>query len=204
MSVYKKVYRSLCGLTDKLNIMRIRYGEKSFIKSKKKFYEDFKWTDEQKTKFEKFWLENYGEKIPDWWHKMYHNISGVYHEDYIPGMIFTTVIEPELNPLTYSKVFSNKALQYNLYSGTDGIYIPKAYIFNNGGRFSDGEYNILTRAQAEEALKNCGKVVIKTTVGSSGGKSIHVADIENGVDKKTGKKVGEILDDYSENYLVQE
>lgn len=204
MGIYDKLNAKLNNLSERLYLKRTEIGEKQAIKKKKDYISDVEWSDEQNKAFDGYWLKNYGKAIPKDWHKLYQKECGVFRVDYFPEFLFSTKLEPKLNPKKYCDVFANKALLYSMFNGIEGIRCPKAYVINSFGRFSDGEQNIISAEEAQKAVENAGTVLIKATLDSSGGKSIIVCDFKNGKDTKTGKTVSEIFASYGQNFVVQE
>ncbi len=204
MSVYEKIEKKVNSFLNALYLFRTEFGEKQAIKRKKSFVSDVNWTEEQKKEFKEYWIKNYGEEIPSDWHKMYQKISGVWNVDYFPEYLFSTKLEPLLNPKEYCKIFANKSILYSLYSDVEGIKIPKMIISNCFGNFFDTNLNPISKEKSVEILNNIGVVLFKATIDSSGGKSITIADFENGIDKKSGLSAKEIIANYKENFVVQE
>lgn len=194
----------LNGLQRALFLWRVKYGEWKFIRTKKKFYESVEWDATRQAEYEAFWTKHYGEIFPTHWHKMYEALNGAYCVDYMPDMLYSTKLEPLLNPTAYSQVFSDKSLQPLLYGSVEGVRFPRTLVLNNNGLFSDGSHKLLSLAEAAETLQNAGPTVWKAIIGSCGGKSLELTDIRDGVDQKSGTPVLELLLRYGKNFVVQE
>lgn len=204
MGFYDKINNSFNKISETIYIERTKFGEKQSIKKKKSFYSDVVWTQDEKRLFDDYWMKSYGKIIPDSWHKMYQKMSGVFHENYFPEFLFSTKLEPLINNKKYCEVFADKSLLYSLFSDIDGIRPPKAFVINTCGNYFDGNMDMITKEDAVKVLNNIGSVLFKATVDSSGGKSIIIADFENGKDKKTGLTPAEIFDKYGKNFIAQE
>ena len=204
MGIYEQIERSLREIGDRIYLERTKIGEKQAIKRKKAYLADVVWTRAQQEEFDAFWLEHYGEKIPNSWHKLYQKMSGVFRVDFFPEYLFSTKLEPRINPRDYCGVFANKSLLYSLFSDVPGIRCPEAFLVNNFGVFSDGGGNIVSEEAARALLADRGECLIKATLDSSGGKSVSVAEFRGGKDSRTGLSVEEILRKYRQNYIVQE
>lgn len=50
-------------------------------------------TKEQKEAIDKFYLENYGEKIPYNWHQLYTSFTGNFDEKYFPEFLYIPLLE---------------------------------------------------------------------------------------------------------------
>ena len=204
MGLYKSVNSVISSVSRFLYLKRIKFGEMSYIKKKKRFYVTNFWSDEENKKYEDYWVKHYGKVFSKKWSLMYSKISGVFNESYIPQMLYTYRVEPTVNPIEYCNVLSNKNLLYTLYGSVEGVYIPKPFVMNNFGRFSDSNFKIISKEQAVTILNDVGSVLIKATVDSCGGRSVRIVKFTNGIDEKTGMTVGELFDEYGENFVVQE
>jgi hypothetical protein len=167
---------------------------------KKHLYKDIKWSSQQVRDFNDFWIENYGKKISPRWHKLYQSMNGVFDVRYMPEMLFTTKLEPKLNPYLYSRHMSDKALVEIFAS--DMVEVPETVIVRNNGYYYDGDRKPVTENEAFAILSGSGDVVIKPALGGSSGQNVRILSIKNGVDTKTGQHVKDIVNEY-DSFIVQ-
>ena len=94
--VYRKIIRGAEELPERIEKIKIACAESWAIVRKKQLYSSVSWTPEQQKEFDDFWLDAYGKRIPNKWHRLYQAVSGTFCVDYIPEMLYTTKIEPYL------------------------------------------------------------------------------------------------------------
>ncbi len=204
MGLYDHINQTLQRVGDGLYLERTKIGEKQAIRRKSDFIADVVWTDDQQQEFDAFWLEHYGQKIPNDWHRLYQKISGTFRVDYFPEFLYSTKLEPLINPRAYCNVFADKSLLYALYSDIPGVRCPTAFLVNSFGTWQDGNARIISEEKACELLSDIGECLFKATLASSGGKSISVADFCGGKDRRTGLTVRDFFRKYRQNFVVQE
>lgn len=169
-----------------------------------KEYESVQLTEEQDKEIQNFFLQNYGKKIDTKWHRMYQSFTGNYDKKYMPEIIFTSELESVLSDRNISRVFADKSMVEILYSGIDGLYIPKTSVVCSSGIYYDSNRNVITKEKAIELLNNCGKKVIKKTIDSSSGRGVLIVNIKDGIDIKNNKPVKDLLKEFGNNFIVQE
>lgn len=174
------------------------------INKKKKLVDSVKINNHEKKEILEFYLNNYGKKISTKWHQLYQSYTGIYNKDYFPEIIFSTELEPLLCNREISKQYTDKALVELLYKNIEGLYIPKTIVLNCSGIWYDEKRNIITKEKAFKILENTGKRVIKKTIDSSSGRDVMIIDIKNSYDIKNGISLEELLEKFSENFIVQE
>lgn len=199
----KRIENFINDLPEKLYLFKIVYSEKKAIKKKRILYADVDWSESQQKEFDDFWVENYGKKIKPYWNKLYESINGVYHYDYFPEMLYSTELEPLLNPEEYCKVFSDKSLTEIVYGKVCGVFFPEMLLANCNGSFIDGNRSMLSFDDAVKSICEAGNCVIKPTVETGSGKGVRLLNIVNGKDSATGIETETIIKNYSENFIVQ-
>lgn len=159
-----------------------------------------KLTKEQKQKIQEFYVKYYGKKIPDYlWHEYYYTRTGVFSEKYIPNYVLS-----EINQKFYNKsittAFDDKNLYYILFPD---ICKPEAYLkCINGHLYYKDE--AVSLKDASEKCKNIGEAIIKPTFCSCNGDGVKYLNIENGIDKRTGLSVEQLINNYGNNFVIQE
>ena len=205
----KKIYRKILVLLGNfpvlLEIIKTFISEWVAIIRKRPLYKNVKWTKEQQKEFDEYWKKNYGKKISNRWHKLYEACTGVHRVDYLPEILYSTIIEPKVNDYTYCSVYSDKNLNNLFFENVvEGVRTPKNFMFNNHGNFYDSNRHLISKVKALEILSNVGEAVIKPTVDSSSGSNVIIVNMKNGYDDRSGISAEEIIKKYKSNFTVQE
>lgn len=188
----------------KLKSFKREYSELIAILNKSKIFSDIKWTEEQKRDFDEYWSTNYGKKIKPWWNKLYESMNGVYLKDYFPEILYSTKLEPALNSPDYCRIFNDKSLVSSIYGSVDSVNFPQTFIACCNGTLCDGEHHLLLKSEALKAIKDIGECVIKPTVESGSGHGVHLLNIVDGKDVKSGKTSEKIIESSGKNFIIQE
>jgi len=209
--VIKRAYKALLAhkknSVSNLRLLTTRLAEDVAIVRKRKLYADVVWTKEQQEEFDRYWIQNYGKKIPNMWHKLYQHYTHRFNVEYIPEKLYTTKIEPFLNPYFQAYEYQNKGILELLISDKiAGIArCPKTYVVGDNGILYGENRNVIEKTGALAILKDAGDVVIKPTKDSSSGKNICILNLKNGKDLKTGQDLETILNQYQDgNFIAQE
>lgn len=200
----KKFEYFINGLPLKLYLFKIGYSEKNAIKKKISLYDCVQWSESRQKEFDDFWVENYGKKIKPYWNKLYESINGVYHYDYFPEILYSTELEPLLNPAEYCKVFSDKSITEIVYGKAQGVSFPKTLLVKCNGSYLDSERSILCYDDAIQSILNAGVCLIKPTVETGSGKGVKFLNIVNGKDIESGEKIKQVLNNYKKNFIIQQ
>lgn len=170
---------------------------------------DTKLTLQEKREIQEYWKSTYGKKIPLNWHKRYYGYSGKLDKQYFPEILYTTKLEPLLNPDHISKVLQDKSLIEFLYAKvldeSKDLVIPKTVCGCANGYFYDENRCPMTEEAFREKL-SCldGDYVIKPTLGSSSGHDVELLIMEGGKCKNKDKDIEEIYQYYGKNFIIQE
>lgn len=200
----KKLYRllvvAITTLLLRLYLLKTWANEWLVIVKKRKMYGDINFNKQQEQCFQNFWVDAYGKKITDRWHKLYQSINGVYNAKYFPDHLFSTQLEPALNNLEYSKFFSDKGITELLYGAVEDVRFPTTVLLKASGIFYDKDRNVVPNDKVGELLQNQGDLVIKPIVGGSSGQGVIVVSVNN----DSEKSIVELISEYGDNYIVQE
>lgn len=161
-------------------------------------------TAEQQKDIDRFFLVHYGEKIPYDWHRLYTAFTGNFCVEYFPELLYIPVLERKLNPATYIRAFSDKSMLSRLFFGIEGSRIPKIFISNTNGIYSNSQEVFISKQKACDLLYNAGEVVIKPTIDSNSGKNVRFYRISGNHCEDTNQNISEILDSYQKDFVVQE
>ena len=178
---------------------RVKYRSKKT----KWIWKSVKLTKEQKHAIDVFYKQNYGKKIPYTYHRLFTGFTGNFDEKYIPEMLYATYLERFLTDPSYGNVFTNKNTLYIFACGL-GVKMPQNIVVCSNKGYYDNSFNKITFSDAEKVLQNIGKVFIKTTTESCGGKGCTVANFVDGIDLNTNLSVAETLSSLGSNFCVQE
>ena len=181
-------------------IMLYRYYTR-YIKSLRSTCPDIKkLTKEQKQRIQDFYIKYYGKRLPDYlWHEYYYTRNGIFSEKYIPNYILSE-INAKMYNLHISKAFDDKNLYYTIFPD---ICKPSAFLKCINGYYYDKEKTI-SKETAKKTCNNIGKAIIKPTFCSCNGDKVKHIDICNGIDKRTGKSLDKLMDEYEPNFVIQD
>lgn len=201
--VTRKIESMLSGLPQRLYLTKIRYSEEIAIRKKRSLFSSVVWSDAQKKEFDAFWKAHYGKKIKPWWHQLYESMNGVYHYDYFPEMLFSTRLEPLLNPPEYCRMFSDKSLTETIYRSVPGVAFPETILINCNGAMQSKDRTLLSRENALALLADAGPCILKPTVETGSGKGVKLLELKGGADITSGLPVSELLKADAKNYIIQ-
>lgn len=169
---------------------------------RKKIYEKVVLSDSEKNEIDKFFLKNYGKKIPYEWHRLYKSYTGKFDKKYFPEFLYIPNFEKKVNPAYYAKVFEDKEIVSFLCQGTN-IRYPHILCYCINGILLDNNYKIISFEELKKKLEG-QKLFIKPRVDTSSGEGCQVIKIKNGINIKTNQKIEELLAEYQQNFLIQE
>ena len=198
----KKVFRAVDDIPAKAAKAKYKIGENIAIVKKRKIYNKVTWNSERTAEFNAYWRKWGGMK--PYWHKLYQSMNGVFDVKYFPEKLYSTKLEPMLNPWIYSKIFSDKNMIDLFFGGMDEVYIPRKYLSCINGVFFDNEGNAVSEKIAYECVKNIGDCILKPTIDSSSGSGVKRYNFFDGLDTLTGNQVNTIISESGNNFVVQE
>lgn len=186
--------------SDKFHFIKMKRYELKKIREKKRvnIYKNIKLTKEQKHQIDAFFKENYGKKIPYFWHREYYAISGKFDYKFFPELLFIPGFERLVNDPNY-KCLTDKNL-IDIIGSNSGIKTPKVYVRCSNGILTDEYRNVLSIDQAYNIIKRIDKFFIKPSVNSNSGRGCKIIlseSIKNAEDFKT------ILNDYKKDFVIQ-
>ena len=198
----KKVFRTIDNIPAKAAKTKFKIGENIAIVKKRKIYNKVKWTAEQTAEFNDYWKKWGG--VKPYWHKLYQSINGVFNVKYFPEKLYSTKLEPMLNPWIYSKVFSDKNMIDLFWGNVEGVNIPRRILSKMNTSYYDGEGNYVSLNKAVEIVNDIGKCIIKPTVDSSSGQGVKLLNFVNGVDELSGESAKSLIERRNDSFVVQE
>lgn len=196
--------RMLCGFSSWVRRTMIWFGEIGSIGRKKNLINKVNLTKEQEKEIREFFKKHYGKVVPLKWHRLYQSYTGTFCHNYFPEILFSTKLEPKLNPYREAELLGDKNLLEPLFGSVEGLHIPKTIISCVKGTFRTGTPQVITRETAEKLLRDVGKCVIKKTTETCSGRDVAICNIKDGLDQKNGISVEELLTQFGTNFVVQE
>lgn len=165
---------------------------------------DFHLTAEQEQAIDAFYLSHYGQKVDHTCHRTYAAYSGKFSPAFITEDIYIPELDHFLNIFnTYNSVFEDKNVMPHLAKSV-GVKTPKVLFSRVKGFYLDAENQPTTCDKVLEALHNHGRLFIKPSVDSMGGRSCVLAEIKEGIDVKSQQPLVEILQQMGDDFVVQE
>jgi len=180
------------------------FGELWNIYRKRNLYSSVTLSTEEKKKIDEYYKKYYGKKVSHKWHRLYQSYEGVFDECYFPEILYTTKLEPKLNPANYAKVLGDKNLCNLICENIEGIRCPKTYLSCIYGTWRDGANHILKEEEAKSIVFDIGECVIKKSIDTDSGRDVMMCNISDGVDIKSNLPISKIFAEMGENFIVQE
>lgn len=185
-------------------LFHVGYERLKYRKSESKcIWKSVKLTKEQKRAIDKFYKQNYGKKIPYTYHRLYTAYTGNFDEKYIPNMVYAPYLERFLTDIAYGKVFTNKNT-LSIFARGLNAKMPQNIVIGNESGYYDKDFNRITLSDVERILHNIGKVFVKRTTESCGGRGCAIANFINGFDTNSNLTVSEFISSYDKDFSIQE
>lgn len=158
---------------------------------------------EQEAAIDRLYLENYGQKIPYTWHKLYTAFTGNFDVNYLPELLYISEFErfENLWPF-YCDALCDKNLLPILASAGE-VRFPVTVVSRTRGMLRDGQFRPLDSAAACALLENAGELFCKPAVDSSSGRGCFAARLENGVDTLSGMTAEELVERLGSDFVIQ-
>ncbi len=205
-NVFRRFLRKSCqNIAERFQILfQITYERLKYRGKKTKWiWKSVKLTKEQKRAIDKFYKQNYGKKIPYTYHRLFTGFTGNFDEKYIPEMLYAPYLERFLTDSSYGNVFTNKNTLAIFARGLN-VKMPQNIVMGNKNGYYDKDFNRITLADIERLLQNAGKVFMKASTESCGGKGCSIANFVNGIDVNTNLSVADTLSSLGSNFCIQE
>lgn len=202
--IYLIIKTYIDNLPTKLHYTKMLIAENLALFRKKDLINSVIWTKTENDSFNEYWINNY-KRIKSSGNKLFQAFNQKFLPNYIPDFLYATKIESTLNNYKYADVFSDKSLAEVLYKDKSAAKLPNTYLLKSGGIFYDSNRNIIDKNKAKKILLNIESAVIKPTVGGNSGKGVIIGNFDKkGFDSQNNYNILEILDDESDNLIVQE
>lgn len=207
MGIYRKIEHSVLKFLNWIWKLFIIIHECKNIINKRKLYKNVKLSAEQKRQIDSFYKENYGRKIPYYWHRLYMSYTGEFDYRYIPEYIFSTKLELKQNRRIDVLPFENKNMLSNIFGEQNLVKQPETLLMHVKGRYFDGNRNILSEQRAVEKLTtyNVGEysAFIKVSVDTSSGRGVRMLNMNDGIDRIQNEDLRTVFKKMGQNFIVQ-
>ncbi|WP_444684986.1 sugar-transfer associated ATP-grasp domain-containing protein [Alkalicoccus luteus] len=203
MRIYTRVEKLFESILYYLLRFIIFLHELKNIRKKKKLYSKVKLSNQQIQEIDALWEKNYGKKISKKWHRLYQSYLGKYDPHYFPEILFSTKLEPMMNPRYICRTLSDKSVTEMLINN-ELVRTPKTITLNSNGFCYDSERVVTNQENILSSIQNIGKAVIKPTVNTSSGRGVRLINVKNGIDIFTGETIDTIINKYKRNFIIQE
>ena len=165
---------------------------------------DFQLTQEQQQAIDYFYLTNYGKKVDYTCHRTY----AAYSDKFSPAFITEEIYIPELDHFlnifeAYNSVLEDKNVMPHVAKSV-GVKTPKVLFSCVKGFYLDAENRPTTLDAALAALHDYGRIFIKPSVDSMGGRSCVLAEVKEGIDAKSQQSLKDILRKMGDDFVIQE
>ena len=165
---------------------------------------NFQLTKEQRQEIDAFYLSNYGKKVDYTCHRTYAAYSGKFSPAFITENIYIPELDHYLNIFTaYNSVFEDKNVMPHIAKSV-GVRTPQVICSCVKGFYLDAENKPTTLEQTLSLLHNHGRLFIKPSVDSMGGRSCRLVDVKNGIDLKSQQPLKDILMQMGDDFVIQE
>lgn len=193
MGVLNSSRKAMKGFIEKSYSMGQLHGEMKKINDPRRqnLIETVHLTKAEENKIDTLFVSTYGKKIKYDWHRLYQSFTGKFDENYFPEYLFSSVLEPKMNPMDYRYVLDDKLLLPLFCVGVEHVRTPRTYYSVCDGICFDEEKNIVD-------LKNDNfngggtEAIIKPVQDTSSGVGVEkikgIEAIKNNLQEKAAKK----------------
>lgn len=145
MGVLNSSRKAMKGFIEKSYSMGQLHGEMKKINDPRRqnLIETVHLTKAEENKIDTLFVSTYGKKIKYDWHRLYQSFTGKFDENYFPEYLFSSVLEPKMNPMDYRYVLDDKLLLPLFCVGVDHVRTPRTYYSVCDGICFDEEKNIV-------------------------------------------------------------
>ena len=204
MGLSAKLEKTFVGISKWTRARLVTHTEYQNIKKKKKLINSVNLSEKEKKEIDHFFLDNYGKRIPYHWHRLYQSYTGAYHKDYFPEILYSTKLEPMLNPYREAEFLGDKNLLPLLFEGDKEVIIPKTFGACVKGRCLEGSHRFVSFDRLCQNISDMGGCVVKKTIDTSSGRDVQICDFHSGKDLKTGVAIIDVLSAFGNNFVIQE
>lgn len=171
---------------------------------RKNIYEKITLTESQKRSIDELYMSNYGEKIPYTWHQHFTAFTGNFDVNYFPELLYIPDFEHFMNDrVSFVDVLHDKNfIPYVARVG--GVKMPRIFLSGVNGLIRNENYRFISKKQTELLVGDLGECFYKPARESGSGRACQVYNFKNGKDSYSGKSVGEIINTFEPDFVLQE
>ena len=182
----------------------VSLGEMKNIIRKRNLWESVELTPAQEKEIQDYYKNEFGKKIPTWWHRLYQSYLGVYCAEYFPEILLSAYLEPKLNNYRDAAFLEDKNLLEVLFCNIKEVRVPQTYGSCIHGSYRNICGQLVNKDTFCREIENLGQCVLKKTIDTSSGRDVMLCEFTNGIDKRSNRKVVEVISEFGENFLIQE
>ena len=158
MGVLNSSRKAMKGFIEKSYSMGQLHGEMKKINDPRRqnLIETVHLTKAEENKIDTLFVSTYGKKIKYDWHRLYQSFTGKFDENYFPEYLFSSVLEPKMNPMDYRYVLDDKLLLPLFCVGVEHVRTPRTYYSVCDGICFDEEKNIVDVSRVYAAGYSAG------------------------------------------------
>ena len=149
-------------------------------------------TKAEENKIDTLFAANYGKKVKYDWHRLYQSFTGKFDENYFPEYLFSSVLEPKMNPMDYRYVLDDKLLLPLFCVGVEHVRTPHTYYSISNGVCFDEKKNIVNLKNGYFNLGGGAAAIIKPVQDTSSGVGVEKVKgteaIKNNLQQKATQK----------------
>lgn len=152
----------------------------------------------QRREIQQYYKELIGHRVPLIWHKYSYSRIGIYSKKYIPVGVYRIEMIGRMNNFPMMSAYGDKNISEQLFPD---VLQPTTYVSNSHGHYYAGG-KAITREEAIAQCWNLESAVIKPSL-STRGAGVRLIEVKEGRTNLNGKTIGQLFDDYGEDFLVQ-
>lgn len=159
-------------------------------------------TSEEKVRVQKMFGRMWGGKIQSFKELGLFKCYNGFDPRYISHYMYLPLMAHKLNNYHYTKLFEHKSLLGYLVKGA--LKFPFCYVRCIDGEYYDNDMNQLSQVEAMQLCLKQDCVVVKDSVGSSGGKSVEVIRLDNLDEVERKNEIRRVFSERVQDFVIQE
>lgn len=152
---------------------------------------------EYATTIRSYWRQFRVRTPKKWWFTLFANKDKPFSPKYIPDDMWFSRILPHYSNTILAKAWQDKCIYGLLFPD---MRQPVTVVKNIAGQFYDDDLTPLTEAEARERCRDRGRVIVKPSIGSGGGRGIRFFD----TDGLSPEAAEDIFRQFGRDFIIQE
>ena len=147
------------------------YGEMKKIKNprRRQLLDKVELSVDEMRQIDELYANNYGKKVKYDWHRLYQSYTQKFDAAYFPEYLFSSILEPKMNPEDYRYVLGDKLLLQLYCVGVSNVRVPHIYYTISNGLCFDSNRNLVNPNDINFDIEGLGSVIIKPVQDTSSG-----------------------------------